>query len=118
MPDTFLTRIIRRPPVFFPLVALFHIVMLLVTAWQFSEVLDSKEAITAISVWLIYTICWLFICDMKKWAALTYVILSLIGVGLQFLTAKGGLWYDVGTVMFPFNLLMIVFLMFYYKRFE
>lgn len=112
-------RLVRKPPVLFPLVALFHLVMLVMTLWQFGGqgVLMSREGIIAGSVWLLYTVLWLFICDMKKWAAIGYIALSLAGLCGQFLTAKDGLLYELGTVLFPFDLLMIVFLMFYYKRF-
>jgi len=112
-------RIVRKPPVLFPLVALFHLVMLLVTAWQFAAqgVLGSREGMIAVSVWALFTVLWLFICDMKRWAAIAYVVCSLAGLCGQFLTTKDGVWYELGTVLFPFDLLMIVFLMFYYKRF-
>lgn len=118
--NNFFSRIVRKPPVFFPLVALFHVVMLLAAIWQFGSQgdLQSREGLTTTFVWLIYGILWLFICDMKKWAAIAYVICSLAGLCFQFLLPKGSIWYDIGTVIFPFDLLMIVFLMFYYNRFE
>ena len=119
MSDNPLVRFFRKPPVLFPLVMLFHAFLLglhIYYNWQ-----DFSSSLNAIqTAWYVLALFFmLFICDLQRWAALGYIALTIIGLALQFLLTKGNVWHEAGTLtLFPFDLLMTVFLLFYYKRFE
>ena len=116
----FLTRIFRRPPILFPFVLLFHIVVLIfnIKPYLLEGGLFGGAGLVALVWSLIYLVLWLFICDMRKWAATAYMIFAAINLLLQFLLKKDPLWHDAGITLFPFDVLMTVFLLFYYKRFH
>ena len=55
---------------------------------------------------------------MRKWAATGYMLFTAINLLLQFALKHEPLWHSAGETMFPFDVLMTAFLLFYYKRFE
>lgn len=116
----FLKRIFRRPPLVFPFVLLFHIVVLVfnIKPYILEGGLLAGGGLIALTWSLIYVILWIFICDMRKWAATAYMVFTAINLLLQFLLIKTPLWHDAGLTLFPVDVLMTVFLLFYYKRFE
>ena len=71
MNDNFIIRILKKPPVIFPWVALFHIGILLFSVYLFSsEPIDAWVQ----PLWMLaYTVCWLFVCDMKRSIRLSVV---------------------------------------------
>lgn len=97
----------------FPLVALFHIVML-----GFSIFNASTEPLSSL-IWLqplwmvVYTIAWVFVCGMKKWAALAYIIFTVLNVTLHFLA--GDLYVSS---LFLMDVVFSMILMAYYKHFK
>lgn len=116
--DSFIKRIWTKPPVLFPLVALFHFVILGYTVWlKHSFPFPSEYWIS--SLWLLlYTISWLFACDLKRWAALTYIGLTVVNIILQ-LTLKSP--YDLALYTPSFFLIYVLFsffILFYYKAFK
>src|SRR5690242_18532794 len=83
MNDSFFKRIFKKPPILFPLVALFHIAMLLFSIWNYST-----EPFLSIAwvqpLWmLLYSLSWLFVCDMKRWAAYVYIALTTLNLMLR-----------------------------------
>jgi len=112
---TFVRDLIKKPPQLFPLVALFHIAMLIYTVWN--DISGSYEWIQILWV-LGYTFFWLFICDMRKWAAIGYLILTVTDVILRF-TLKSPTSLDLYVSdMFILDVLFSFFVLFYYKRFD
>ena len=112
---TFFRDLIKKPPQLFPLVALFHIAMLIYVVWN-----DISEPYAWIQIlWMLgYTVFWLFICDMKKWAALGYLALTVIDLVLRFtLKSPDNLAIYVSD-MFILDVLFSFFVLFYYRRFD
>ncbi|MGN6568181.1 MAG: hypothetical protein ACTHJ0_09525 [Flavipsychrobacter sp.] len=112
---TFVRDLIKKPPQLFPLVALFHIAMLIYTIWN-----DIGESYLWIQIlWIVgYTIFWFFICDMRKWAAIGYLSLTVIDLILRFaLKSPNDLAIYVSD-MFILDVLFSFFVLFYYKRFD
>ena len=112
---------LKSLPVLVPLVAGFHLVMLIIAIIGFSaaDVLGEPVPMGTCLVWLLYSAAWISIClQQQKWAAITYIILTAINLALQFLLPKGSLWQQVGGSVFPFDLLMCFFILLYYKRFR
>lgn len=118
MTDSFFKRIWQRPPVLFPLVALFHVVVLVYYVWIFrSEPFPSKGWAVP-GILLLYTISWLFVCDFKRWAAFAYIGLASASIALRFTLSDYNDVMLYADTMFPADLLFTFFIMFYYKRFK
>jgi len=113
----FVTDIVRKPPILFPLVALAHVVWLLWTIWN-----DRSAPFGGIEwlqvLWLLgYTICWITASDFRKWGAIGYMLLTMVNITL-FLTVKNYTNRDLYmSNMFLLDGVFSFFLLFYFKRF-
>lgn len=108
----------REQPIVFPLVALFHAFLLLRYLVTLGPYLDQRP-VAAQGAWLaVATLLSFFICGMKRWANAGYILLTMAGLLLAYLLPVAREWKELNTVLFPFDLLMCVFLLFYYKRFR
>lgn len=77
----FVRDIIRKPPAPFPYIAGFHVLMfLLLFLINWGEPIGDY----AIDVlWMLgFTVAWLYICDLKKWAATSYILMTVANLGL------------------------------------
>lgn len=108
----------QKPPILFPLVALFHIGLLIY------YIADTLADPNGMLIWgqsvfmLLYTIFWLFCCDLRRWAALGYIAMTTLNLVLRFvLTDTMDLVYFTDT-LFPVDILFTFFVMFYFKRFD
>jgi hypothetical protein len=105
--------------VLFPWVALFHagLFVYLILSYAGDEPITSPLWLQPVYM-LLYCVSWLYVCDMKRWAAFVYIGLTSISIVLQ-LTMKAGYAKDMYTdLMFPVNILFCFFVLFYFKRFE
>jgi hypothetical protein len=114
---SFVGDIIRKPPFLFPWVALFHIVLLGYTIWLYSsEPLWSAGWLQPL--WLLaYTICWIFICDLRKWAAYGYIFLTSVDLLFYFFIPDPGERELYGSVLFLVNVVFCFFVLFFFRRF-
>jgi hypothetical protein len=116
--SSFLKRILRKPPLVFPWILLFHLFILCYTIWSYSEFPFPSEAWIAPLWLLVYTLCWLFVCDLRKWAAIAYLLLTMINMALSFFLKNAT---DLAVYTPPFLLIYILFsffILFYFKRFR
>lgn len=67
---------------------------------------------------LLYTIAWVFVCDMKRWAALVYIALTTTNLLLRFLMTDISLLNSLTDVLFPADVLFTFFVMYYFKYFK
>lgn len=98
----------------FPLVALFHIAMLVYSIYNAStEPLSSP--IWLQPLWMLaYTIPWVFICSMKKWAAYTYIAVTTISLGVHFFV-KNDIY---NSSLFMTDVILAMIVMAYIKKFN
>ncbi len=115
---TFIEDVIRKPPVIFPWVALFHVVMLGYVTWLFhADPLFSAGWLQPL--WLLgYTVCWIFICDLRRWAAYGYLLLTSANL-LLYAVCKD----LVAREIYTSSLLLIdvgfcFFILFFFRRFK
>jgi len=119
MSTSFIKRLWSKPPQLFPLVALFHIGILLF--YLYSDLII--EPVTS-GLWiqpvymLLYTVSWIFICDMKRWAAYAYIALTTLNLLLRFFVKDRFIIDAFTDVLFPADMLFTFFVMFYFKRFD
>lgn len=109
-------------PVLFPMVALFHVVILIITIVGFAQSGTLGEAATGGTCLelLLYTLLWVLVCLRYRWAAIGYIILTSANLALQYLTPEGSIWKSISDAMepghLPVDVLFCFFLLFYYKR--
>lgn len=112
----FFKRIFSQLPILFPMVALFHVALLVLALWSWRDVLNDPAIYWTITGLAVYTVLWFAVCDVRKWAGTAYILLTALCIAAQFLLAKSGLWHDVTEYYFPINALLSFFVLFYYKR--
>ncbi len=118
MEESFFKRIWQRPPVVFPLVALFHVVLFLYYVWIFRSEPFPSEGWVVPGILLLYTISWVFVCDYRRWASFAYIGLTTISIVLRFTLADYTDRELYADTLFPADILFTFFIMFYYKRFK
>jgi hypothetical protein len=114
----FLSDIIKKPPLLFPLVGLFHVLWLLWTIWD-----DRHEPFPDMAwlqlLWLAaYTFFWLAVCDLRKWGLYGYIFLAVVNTLLFLAARKGAIRVDYTSNMLWVDLLFGIFLLYYYKMFD
>jgi uncharacterized membrane protein AbrB (regulator of aidB expression) len=121
----FLKDVFRKPPAPFPYIALFHVLaffMMLAINWG-AKITDYYVEV----LWLIgFTVSCIYTCDLKKWAATSYILITAANLGLylyfQFKydselirATKQGVY--VSAMLIP-ALIFSFFVLFFYKRFN
>jgi hypothetical protein len=121
----FIRDIIKKAPKPFPYIAVFHVLMgllVLLINWG-----DPIEMFIVDILWIVaFTICWLYVCDLRKWAAIGYVLLTIINIVLyispilrhqsEMATADWQSTY-VSVMLVP-GLLFSFFVLFFFRRFN
>lgn len=102
----------------FPLVALFHLVMLVYSVWNYhTEPFPSVAWVQPL--WMLcYTICWLIATGMKRWAAFAYIALVTLNLGLRFFMKSPTGLNNFTDALFPIDIIFAMILMAYIKRFH
>ena len=110
--------IVQKPPVLFPLVGLFHLLMLVWTIWS-DRYLHFPDIAMLEVAWMIgYTFFWIAACDFRKWGASGYFLLTLIDTSIYLAIRNGKLPLEYRSNMFLLDGLFSFFLLVYYKRFR
>ncbi|MBS1588791.1 MAG: hypothetical protein JST52_04175 [Bacteroidetes bacterium] len=112
----FFIRIITKPPMFFPFVALFHLFMLSYGIWMYRDwPVFSIDWLS--NAWLLtYFIVWIFVCDFQRWAANIYLALTVFNILLYYLLPS----YNRVLFTPPFLPVYILFsflLLWFYRKF-
>ncbi len=122
MSKGFLYNFFRRPAVFFPLIALFHLGLTISEGLNYignDEVYRTYWLIPV--VLLLYTVFWSGATLYKKWGAIGYVILTVANVSLHFFGPPGIFKQALGDILFlpvPVNLVFSFLLLFYFRKME
>lgn len=115
-------RFFKRPPVFFPLIAIFHIAL---TAFEISQYwMQPQEAYFAYNfrpaVLLIYTLFWCAATLFYAWGFWGYIILTIANLCLYFFGDQLPIYKQaIGDILFqplPVNLLFSFLLLIYVRK--
>ncbi|MCC6186691.1 MAG: hypothetical protein IT256_06020 [Chitinophagaceae bacterium] len=108
-----------KPPIIFPLVALFHLLMTLSAVYTlYPTPLQQIDWARPISL-LVFTILAFSLCFLKKWAAIGYIILSMTCLGLLYnYPNDDSIANIVGKSNFPLSLIFSLFILLLYKKFR
>lgn len=102
----------------FTWVALFHVLATVYTIWLYhTEPFPSVSWIQPL--WMVvYTISWIFICDMRRWAAYSYVFLTSLSLLLRFLLKMNATEISLySSVLFPVDVMFSFFVLYFFRRF-
>jgi hypothetical protein len=114
----FVRDVATKPPVVMPFVGLAHVLWLVWAIWQNRFVpLHGVEWLQVL--WMLaYTVSWIAACDLKKWGALCYILLTMLNVCL-FLIMKNSYDRSVYTSnLFLLDGMFSFYLLLFYKRFS
>ena len=59
-----------------------------------------------------------FSVGFKRWAATAYIGLTIAGLIIRYYSRSSHPWYEAATSLFPVDLVLVFFLLFYYRRLE
>lgn len=108
--------LVKKPPILFPMVGGFHLLWLV---WTFITDIGMPfpDLIWLEVLWMAaYTFFWLAVCDMKRWAAVGYITVTLLNACVYLAVYNGKLSRDYMSNMFLMDGLFSVVLLYYYKR--
>ena len=113
-----ITDLVRKPPMLFPFIALFHVLFIFWIVWS-----DRNAPFPGIEwlelVWMTgYTLFWLAACDLRKWGAQGYIVMALLNTGLFLAARNRMISTSYVSNMFIIDLLFSFFLVYYYKIFH
>lgn len=112
-----LTGLWKKPPFIFPCIAIGHLFWLGITSYGLKDSPFGKEWIGL--AWLLaYTVCWIAVCDLRKWGAMGYVIITMLNQGLYLAFSS-----DIERKIYCSSLWMIdimfcFFILFFFKKFK
>lgn len=118
MNTPFYKRIWQKPPIAFPWIAIGHVAYLLYLVYD--AIADPIGGLLLVQplYMLAYTIAWLFVCDMKKWAGYAYVGLTTLNLVLRMTLVNEMDKVYFTDVIFPVDILFTFFVLFYYKKLD
>ena len=110
--------IIKKPPVSFPVIGLFHVLWFFYIVWSDRHE-PFPDPVWLEALWMLgYTTCWIAACDLRKWGAMGYILLTLLNASLYLAIRNGKMSRDYMSDMFLIDGLFSIFLVFYFKRFK
>lgn len=113
---TLIKDLITKPPVAFPLVALFHI---LIFIWSLTTLAQAPGTATELnSLWLLgYTIFWLGATALRKWGGIGYILVTAADIVTWYtLDAHHKNLYT--SSLFLISIVFSFFVIVYYRRFR
>ncbi len=114
---TFVTDIFRKPPVLFPLVAVFHLVWLTMSVMNLVQVTAPATIIAALCM-VGYTVFWVATADLRKWGAIGYILMTTANIVAWYMDYSHAVRHPYESPLFIIDLLFCFFIMFYFKRFR
>lgn len=112
----FLVDVAKKPPVLMPFVAAAHLLWLLFTVRSCISVPLGIGWLQAL--WMLgYFVCWLAACDLRRWGAIGYVVLTITNTSI-YLLQKNVFQRELYTSsLFLLDALFSFYLIFYFRRF-
>ena len=103
-----------------PVIAVFHIGILLY--FLYDMIVDPIGILVEgqVIVMVLYSFFWLFVCDLKKWAALSYMGLTTANLVVKMVASESvtrslSMFLDT---LFPADVLFTMIIMLYFKKLE
>lgn len=108
-----------KPPILFPLVALFHLFMCLSAIYTLYPTSIAQIDWARPLGLLVFTIMALGMCFLKKWAAIGYLVFSILCLGLLYKYPNDDSFVHIlAKSNFPLNIIFSLFILLLYKKFR
>ena len=118
MPESFFKKLINRPPVLFPLAALFHVLITVAAIISLYPIpLNQRDWLRPLAL-LLFAVLSVALCFMRKWAAMSYTGLSILCLAMLYFGGEDTPAQIFGRAAFPFNLILSFFILLLFKRFR
>lgn len=118
MKDSFIKKLLTKPPILFPLAALFHIIISIsAIITLYPTPFSQRDWLRPLGM-IVFSILSIFLCTMHKWSAISYVALSIISLALLYFCKGDSPEFIFGNSFFPFNLILSFFILLLFKRFK
>jgi len=118
MEDSKLKQLLTRPPILFPLAALFHIIISLSAIFTLHPTPFSQRDWLRPFGMIAFTILSVLLCTMRKWTAMAYVAFSILSLALLYFSKADSPEFIFGNSFFPFNIILSFFILLLFKRFK
>jgi hypothetical protein len=114
--NTTISDFIKKPPVVFPLVALFHLVCLAMALVSLAR-FPTGTAVRINALWLAgYTLFWLAATAMRRWGAWGYLLLTIVNIMLFYSLTNSSDKNTFVSSLFLLDILFAFFLLLHYKK--
>lgn len=118
MEDTTFKKLLTKPPILFPLAALFHIIISLsAIITLYPTPLGQRDWLRPLGM-VAFTVLSVLLCTMRKWTAMAYVALSILSLALLYFSKVDSPEFIFGNSFFPFNIILSFFILLLFKRFK
>lgn len=118
MQESSFKQFISKPPILFPLAALFHIIISLsAIITLYPTPLSQRDWLRPLGM-VIFSALSVWLCTMRKRSAMAYVSFSIISLGIIYLTQRDSPEFIFGNSFFPFNIILSFFILLLFKRFK
>lgn len=107
-----------KSPILFPLAALFHLILLLLSVFMLWPTALNQPEWLAPLAHVLFALAACGLCSMRKWSALVYVGLSMLCLGMMYLSTADSTVRIFAQALFPLNLILSFFILLFYKRFQ
>lgn len=106
-----------KPPVVFPLVALFHLLLLILSVVSLISAPATATEIGA--AWMLaYTLFWLAASTMRKWGAIGYILVTVADILTWYAVKDPHLRDFYNSSLFLISIVFSLFIVIYYRRFR
>jgi hypothetical protein len=107
-----------KPPILFPLAALFHIIISLSAIVSlYPTPITQIDWARPIGM-LIFSLSSITLCSMRKWSAIGYVSISIVSFALIYFSKPDTIGHFLGDSFLPFNLILSFFILLLFKKFK
>jgi hypothetical protein len=113
----FISDIFRKPPILFPLVAVFHVVWFFICLLSLVQQPGTSTYVGMLWM-LVYSIFWIGVADQRKWAAMGYIGITVVDIIIWYMAYAHGTTSPYQSPLFLIDILFSFFIMFYFKRFR
>ena len=111
-------QLFTKPPILFPLAALFHIIFtVLAIVSLYPTPVSQRDWLRPLAM-VIFSILAVGLCMLRKSVAILYIGLSIASLGLIAFSAHDSLGHIFGDSFFPFNFLLSFFILLFFKKFK
>jgi len=115
-PKALLVDLIKKPPFIFPFIALAHIAWLLFVASGLRHApFPGMEWLQLL--WMVgYTVCWLGVCDLRKWGGVGYLAITMLNQGLYFFLQNDVQRHLYTSSLWLIDIMFCFFILFFFRR--